>query len=287
MTASESRYILTLSCPPQVGILARLGQCLADHGAHTRELAHFADADETRFFLRTEITVAGADSERARLEADLAALAGELAMDWSLHGATVRPRLLVLVSQHGHCLNDLLYHHRSGSLPAEVAAVASNHETFRETVEWHGLPFYYLPITPETKAEQEDRIRALIDDHAADFVILARYMQILSEAFTQRYQGRLVNIHHALLPSFKGANPYRRAWERGVKMIGATAHFATADLDEGPIIDQGVARVDHKHSPEDLERVGNDVERSVLTRAVRALATRRVFLHGQRTIVFG
>jgi len=207
-------------------------------------------------------------------------------MDWALHDAERRPRLLVLVSQHGHCLNDLLYRHHSGLLPAQVAAVASNHETFRDQAAWHGLPFHHLPVTPETKPQQEAEIHALVERYQADFIVMARYMQILSDDFTARYPGRIINIHHALLPSFKGANPYRRAWERGVKMIGATAHFATAALDEGPIIEQDAARVDHQHTPQDLAGVSRDIERTVLARAVGYVAEHRVLLNGQRTVVF-
>ncbi len=286
MTANHPRYILTLSCPERVGILGRLGRFLEGHEAYAREIAHFGDQSSCRFFFRADIELRGADGDGERLQRDFAGLADELEMAWSLRAIEDRPRLLVLVSQHGHCLNDLMYHHRSGLLSGDVVAVGSNHETFRRHVEWHDLPFHYLPITPGTKPQQEDELDRLVSGYRADYIILARYMQILSDEFTARHHGRVVNIHHALLPSFKGANPYRRAWERGVKMIGATAHFATADLDEGPIIEQGVERVDHKHTPADLTDVGRTVERTVLTRAVNWVAEQRVLLNGQRTVVF-
>ena len=286
MTATRPRYILTLSCPERVGILARLGHFLEEHEAYAREIAHFGDQSSCRFLFRADIELRSAMSDGDKLERDFAALADELEMTWSLRPAHERPRLLVLVSQHGHCLNDLMYHQRSGLLSGDVVAVGSNHQTFRRHVEWHDLPFHYLPITPETKAQQEDELDRLIAGYQADYIILARYMQILSDEFTARHHGRIVNIHHALLPSFKGANPYRRAWERGVKMIGATAHFATANLDEGPIIEQGVERVDHKQTPEDLTNVGRNIERTVLTRAVNWVCEQRVLLDGQRTVVF-
>jgi len=286
MSDAHRRYILTLRCPERMGILARLGQFFTDHDAYLREIAHFGDQETCRFFFRADLEIRGGDGERETLASALAPIADAFEMDWYLTAAAERPRLLVLVSQHGHCLNDLMYHHRSGLLSGDVVAVASNHETFRRHVEWHDLPFHYLPVTPDTKAQKEDELDRLITGYQADYIILARYMQILSDEMTARYPGRIINIHHALLPSFKGANPYRRAWERGVKMIGATAHFATADLDEGPIIEQDVERVDHKDTPADLTHVGRNVERTVLTRAVNWVAEQRVLLNGNRTVVF-
>ena len=287
MAEAYPRCILTLSCPERLGILAAIGRFFVDHNAYVCDAAHYGDQDNCRFFFRADVEIRDPGYDRDALAAAFEPVAQEYEMDWSLHDAGYRPRLLVLVSQHGHCLNDLLYRHRSGLLPADVVAVASNHDTFQGQVEWHGLPFHYLPVTPETKPQQETQIRELVEGYAADFIILARYMQILSDDFTARYPGRIINIHHALLPSFKGANPYRRAWERGVKMIGATAHFATAELDEGPIIEQDVERVDHQHSPRDLASVSQHVERTVLTRAVSYVAEHRVLCNEQRTVVFG
>ena len=286
MPEAYPRCILTLSCPERLGILSEIGRFFADHNAYVCDAAHFGDQDKCRFFFRAEVEIRDERYQQNALEKAFATLAQEFEMDWELHDADARPRLLILVSQHGHCLNDLLYRYRTGLLPADVVAVASNHETFRRQVGWHDLPFHYLPVTPETKPQQEAEIHELVERYRADYIILARYMQILSDDFTSRYPGRIINIHHALLPSFKGANPFRRAWERGVKMIGATAHFATADLDEGPIIEQDVERVDHQHSPKDLASVSQDVERTVLTRAVSYVAERRVLLNDQRTVVF-
>lgn len=286
MTNSYSRCILTLSCPERVGILAAIGRFFADHEAYVYDAAHFGDQSSCRFFFRGHFELRDPQHSRQTLEQAFAPLAQEFEMAWQLHEAEQRPRLLVLVSNYDHCLNELLYRYRSGWLPADIMAVASNHETFRRQVEWHDLPFHYLPITPETKPQQETELHRLIARYETDFIILARYMQILTPDFTNRYPGRIVNIHHALLPGFKGANTYQRAWERGVKIIGATAHFATAEMDEGPIIEQDVVRVDHKHTPEDLARVSQDIERTVLTRAIRYVAEHRVFLSDQRAVVF-
>lgn len=286
LSAQPQRWILTVSCPERLGILADLGAFMRDHGAYVREADHFGDQSRCRFFFRADFELRSEAHGPEALRADFASLARDYDMEWELHDATERPRLLVLVSHYGHCLNDLLYHYRSDLLPAEVVGVASNHEKFRPHVEWHGLPFHYLPVTPQTKPQQEGQIRELVEQYQAEFIILARYMQILSDEFTARYPGRIINIHHALLPSFKGANPFRRAWERGVKMIGATAHFATAELDEGPIIEQDVARVSHEHAPDDIGRISGDIERVVLTRAVSYAARRRILLNGQRTVVF-
>lgn len=283
---AHGRWILTLSCPERLGILAALGQFLRDHGAYVRDASHFGDQDKCRFFFRAEFELREEHYDHEVLARAFEPLAREYEMAWDLNDVGARPRLLILVSQYGHCLNDLLYRYRSDLLPASVVAIASNHETFRPQVEWHDLPFHYLPVTADTKVEQESRIHGLIDQYEAEFIILARYMQILSDDFTSRYSGRIINIHHALLPGLKGANPFRRAWERGVKMIGATAHFATAELDEGPIIEQDVVRVDHQHTPRDLARVSQDIERIVLTRAVSYAAERRVLLNDARTVVF-
>jgi len=286
MDDAYSRCILQLSCPERLGILAAIGQFFADHNAYVCDVAHFGDQDNCRFFFRAEVEIRDGRYDRDTLASAFETLARDYEMDWALHDAAYRPRLLILVSQYGHCLNDLLYRYRTGLLPADVVAVASNHNTFQRQVEWHDLPFHYLPVTPETKPQQETQIHDLVEHYDTDFIILARYMQILTDEFTSRYPSRIINIHHALLPSFKGANPYRRAWERGVKMIGATAHFATAELDEGPIIEQDVERVDHQHSPSDLASVSQHVERAVLTRAVSYVAQHRVLCNEQRTVVF-
>jgi len=286
MSEDKRRSILTVSCPERLGILADLGQFLRDHGAYVRDASHFGDQGKCRFFFRADFELRTEAPDLAALREAFEPVARQYGMEWELHDATERPRVLVLVSHYGHCLNDLLYNYRSDLLPADIVGVISNHETFRRQVEWHGLAFHHLPVTPETKPQQEAEIRELIEAYDAEFIVMARYMQILSDEFTASYPGRIINIHHALLPSFKGANPFRRAWERGVKVIGATAHFATADLDEGPIIEQDVARVDHGYTPDDIARVSRHIERVVLTRAVRYAAQRRILLNGERTVVF-
>jgi len=212
-------------------------------------------------------------------------IAEQFSCDWSICDASQPLKTLIMVSQHDHCLNDLLYRHRSNQLPIEITGVVSNHEKTRDLVENHGLPFHYLPITKETKATQEAQVREVITNTDSEMIIMARYMQILSEEFCSDYAGRVINIHHSFLPGFKGARPYQQAYERGVKIIGATAHFATADLDEGPIITQDIAPVDHSDTPHKMQAMGRDTESRVLARAVKQYAERRIFLNGKRTII--
>lgn len=211
---------------------------------------------------------------------------GEFALNWSINDVSLRNKLLIMVSKQGHCLNDLLYRVRTGALPAEIPVVVSNHEDLRSLVEWHEIPFHHVPVTPETKPQAEDRLRELVEIYAADTVVLARYMQILSDSLCKDLEGKAINIHHSLLPSFKGARPYFQAHARGVKVVGATAHYVTGDLDEGPIIEQDFARVDHKHSAEDLTALGRDLEAVALARAVTAHVEHRVLLNGSKTVVF-
>jgi formyltetrahydrofolate deformylase len=207
-------------------------------------------------------------------------------MDWDLHDPAVRPRVLIMVSRFGHCLNDLLYRRETGTLPIDVAAIVSNHTDFAGLARWNNVPFHHVPVTPDTRGQAEDALRALLARYAVDLVVLARYMQVLSDELCAELAGRAINIHHSFLPSFKGARPYHQAHARGVKLIGATAHYVTAALDEGPIIEQEVARVDHSQRPEDLVAAGRDVECQALARAVRWHAEHRVLLNGDRTIVF-
>jgi formyltetrahydrofolate deformylase len=207
-------------------------------------------------------------------------------LDWQLIRSDDRPKLLIAVSKGSHCLNDLLHRWHTGNLPVDIVGVVSNHPDLRALTEWHNIPYHHLPVTADTKAAQEAQLLALVEQSGTDYLILARYMQVLSPNLTERLAGRCINIHHSFLPSFKGARPYHRAHERGVKLIGATAHFVTSDLDEGPIIEQAVERVDHRATEQDLIRIGRDIEAQVLARAVRWTAERRVFLNGLRTIVF-
>jgi len=286
MSREPHRLTLSLSCPERSGLLEMIGRIVAETGAHAREARHFDDPDTARFFLRMEIEHRDPPAGwREQTEARLAAAATEWHLDWTLTSPADKPRVVVLASKTAHCLGDLLYRWAGGMLPVEIVAVISNHDDNRRLVEWHGLPYHHLPVTEGREAEQEAAVRERVAAAEPDLVVLARYMRILSEDFCEAYSGRLINIHHALLPALKGAYPYERAHERGVKMIGATAHFVIPALDEGPIIEQDVDRVDHTHRPADLKRVGLDVERRVLTRAVRWFAEGRVFRNGQRTVV--
>jgi formyltetrahydrofolate deformylase len=273
-----------LSCPDRIGIVAAVAGFLADRQGNILASAQFDDRLSNRFFMRVQFEIVGVDKER--LEGEFKTIADRFAMDWQLTDATVRPRLLILVSKFGHCLNDLLYRYGSGLLKAEIPAIVSNHRDFYRLAASYDVPFHHLPVTAATKAAQERKLVELIAEERIDCVVLARYMQVLSPDLCAQLSGRAINIHHSFLPSFKGAAPYSQAHLRGVKLIGATAHYVTADLDEGPIIEQDVTRVDHTMNPDDLMAAGRDVECSVLARAVRFHVERRVLLNGHRTVVF-
>ncbi|MEU8271529.1 formyltetrahydrofolate deformylase [Sphaerisporangium sp. NPDC049002] len=279
----SSEYVLTLSCPDRPGVVAAVSGLLAARGCNITESQQFGDAVEGRFFMRVQFTAALPEDE---LRAALTALAPEFAMELRLHDLAVRPRVLVMVSKLGHCLNDLLYRMRSGLLEIDIVAVVSNHPDLRPLTQSYGIDYHHLPVAQETKPRQEAEVLTLVEHYRADLVVLARYMQVLSEDLCSKLSGKVINIHHSFLPSFKGAKPYHQAHSRGVKLIGATAHYVTADLDEGPIIEQEVARVNHTHSPEDLAAMGRDVERLALSRAVRWHAEQRVLLDGHKTVVF-
>ena len=280
----HSGAVLTLSCPDRVGIIHAVAGFLAERGVNIEESQQFV-SPEGRFFMRVHATLPSGGSV-ASLREEAGRLSAGLDMDYEVHDAARKPRLLLLVSKLGHCLNDLLYRVRTESLHAEVAAVVSNHPDFSELVGSFGLPFHHLPVTPETRTEQEGRILDLVRELDVDLVVLARYMQILGPGLAGALAGRAINIHHSFLPSFKGARPYHQAYARGVKLIGATAHYVTAALDEGPIIEQEVARVDHSHSPEDLVTIGRDIECAALARAVGWHVEHRVMLNGATTVVF-
>ncbi|MCC5577855.1 MULTISPECIES: formyltetrahydrofolate deformylase [Microtetraspora] len=276
-------YVLTLSCPDRPGVVAAVSGLLARHGCNITESQQFGDPVANRFFMRVQFT-GGLPLDDLRTA--FAALTPEFGMDLQLFDQAVKPRVLVLVSKFDHCLNDLLYRARSGLLDIEIVAVASNHPDLRPLTQSYGIDYHHLPVTPETKPRQEAEILALVDHYQADLVVLARYMQVLSEDLCAKLAGRVINIHHSFLPSFKGAKPYHQAYARGVKLIGATAHYVTHDLDEGPIIEQEVARVNHTHSPDDLAAIGRDLERQALARAVRWHAEHRVLLDGHKTVIF-
>jgi len=288
MTSAPNDYILTLSCPDRMGIVHRISGLLLSHEGNIIDAQQFGDEQTGRFFLRVHFALGAHASDSAinDVRSDMAATAEAFDMQWQIHGAKDKAKLLILVSKQGHCLNDLLFRVHSGQLNAEVAAVVSNHRDFEPLVRSHGVAFHHLPVTADTKGEQEAQILELVEQLNIDLVVLARYMQILSGDLCRALAGRAINIHHSFLPSFKGAKPYYQAHARGVKIIGATAHYVTPDLDEGPIIEQDIERVDHALSVRDLTRVGSDVESLVLARAVKGHIEHRILLNDSRTVVF-
>ncbi|REE98655.1 formyltetrahydrofolate deformylase [Thermomonospora umbrina] len=277
-------HILTLSCPDRPGIVAAVSGLLAERGCNILESQQYGDPATGRFFMRVQFSTEGTTGDALR--AALADLAPGFDLDWRLDDATARTRVLIMVSKAGHCLNDLLYRQRSGLLDIDIVAVASNHPDLRPLTQSYGIDYHHLPIGPGGKGAQETEVLALVEHYDVELVVLARYMQVLSDDLCGRLPGRIINIHHSFLPSFKGARPYHQAHARGVKLIGATAHYVTAALDEGPIIEQEVARVDHTHGPGDLMAVGRDMECLALARAVRWHGEHRVLLNGDKTVVF-
>ena len=282
---SRPDHILVLSCPDRPGIVYRVSGLLYERGCSILDAQQYGDPDSGRFFLRVHFDLPE-DASIEDVRSAMAAVGSDFGMDWALHDCARRARLLVLVSRQGHCLNDLLFRVGSGQLAVDIAAVASNHRDFEALCGSYGVPFHYLPVDARTRERQEDALLQLVEQQGIDLVVLARYMQILSPRLCEALAGRAINIHHSFLPSFKGARPYHQAHDRGVKLIGATAHYVTPDLDEGPIIEQDVARVDHAMSPRELVRVGSDTESLVLARAVRRHVEHRILLNGQRTVVF-
>jgi len=278
--------LLKLACPDRVGLLARLTNFVAGQGGNLLEVHQYTDPLTKWFFTRMAIDSDTLGMDTASLRETFRPLGEELQAEWTIREEERPLRVVILVSKIGHCLADLLWRAQSGELPMEIPLVISNHEDFRSMVEKQGVPFAYVPIGKETKAQDFARMRAVLREAKADLVVLARYMQILPPELCQEMPGRIINIHHSFLPSFVGANPYRRAYDRGVKLIGATCHYVTPDLDEGPIIEQEVSRVEHFHSPEDLLRLGRDCERLALARGVRYHLHDRVLIHGNKTIVF-
>lgn len=278
--------LLKLSCPDHVGLLARITAFIAAHGGNLDEVHQFTDLEAEWFFARMAIETNTLRVPLATLRAEFSPLAAEIGANWSLRHEGEKMRVVLMVSKLGHCLADLLWRWRSGELGCDIAGVIGNHGDFREVVEREGIPFHHVPVNAANKAEAFARIEELWSEASADLVVLARYMQIVPPDLCERWAGRIMNIHHSFLPSFVGANPYHRAWERGVKCIGATCHYVTGDLDEGPIIEQEVVRVEHFHSPDDLLRIGRDCERQALARGVRWHLMDRVLMHGKRTVVF-
>ncbi|WP_137134180.1 formyltetrahydrofolate deformylase [Rhizobium sp. FKY42] len=278
-------YLLNVSCPSKRGIVAAVSSFLAENGCSIVDSSQFDDLETGQFFMRVRFVIEST-RELQDIETGFASVGQAFAITYAFHDSETKMKAVVMVSRFGHCLNDLLYRVRIGALPIEIVAVISNHMDYQKAVVNADIPFHHIPLTKENKPVAEARIMSVIEDTGAELVILARYMQILSDDMCRKMSGRIINIHHSFLPSFKGANPYKQAYERGVKLIGATSHYVTADLDEGPIIEQDVVRVTHAQNAEDFVSLGRDVEAQVLARAVHAHAKKRVFLAGNKTIVF-
>ncbi|WJR76338.1 formyltetrahydrofolate deformylase [Bradyrhizobium sp. NP1] len=284
---TDHQYVLTLSCPDRPGIVSAVSTFLAHNGQNILDAQQFDDVETQNFFMRVVFTAADLAVELSALQTGFTAIAERFAMTWQMRERASRRRVMLLVSTSDHCLVDILYRWRTGELEMIPTAIVSNHprETYKH-LDFGEIPFHYLPVTRETKQDQEAQIWRLVQDTKTDLVVLARYMQILSDDLSEKLSGMSINIHHSFLPGFKGAKPYHQAHARGVKLIGATAHYVTSDLDEGPIIDQDVERISHRDMPEDLVRKGRDIERRVLARAIRYHLADRVLLNGRKTVVF-
>ncbi len=286
MAKASTSYVLTITCPDTVGIVAAVAGYLRDQNYFVEESSHFGDRETDNFFSRTRFSTNGGAWSEDTFRNGFKNISDEFSMQWEVHDTSRLPRVIIMVSKHEHCLNDLLYRYRTGALRIEIPAIVSNHDDLRSLAEWHGLPYHHVPVTTDNKADAELQLLDIIKDTQADLIVLARYMQIFSDDLCTQLAGRAINIHHSFLPGFKGANPYQQAHDRGVKLIGATAHYVTSDLDEGPIIEQVVERVDHTHDVDGMTAIGRDVEAITLARAVRYHIDHRVFLNGKRTVVF-
>lgn len=282
----KPQFVLSLSCPDRPGIVHRVSGFLIDQSANILEAAQFSDVGSGRFFMRVQFECAEVGLSATTLTERFESTAQSLSMQANFFALATRVRTLLMVSKQGHCLNDLLFRHKSGQLPIDIPAIVSNHPDYYQLAASYNIPFFHLPVTADTKPQQEAKIREIIAEKQIDLVVLARYMQVLSPELCTHLAGRAINIHHSFLPSFKGARPYFQAYDRGVKLIGATAHYVTTDLDEGPIIEQDVARVNHSMSAEALTVAGSDLECTALARAVKWHAQHRVLLNGNRTVIF-
>jgi len=283
---TQRRYSLTASCPDRVGIVARVATFLADNQGWIVETSHHADFDAARYFMRIEILADSLSFDIEELRRRFTPIADEFKMDWRITDSALKKRVVILVSEQEHCLRDLLARWQSKELGIDIPCVISNHETLRGLVEWHGIPFHQVPVDPANKRAAFAEIIRLFEHYNGDLMVLARYMQILDDALCRAYAGRIINIHHSFLPSFAGAKPYHQAYQRGVKLIGATCHYVTAELDAGPIIEQDTVRIDHSDAVEDLVRYGRDIEKAVLARGLRYVIEDRVLLNGNRTVIF-
>ncbi|MBI5435967.1 MAG: formyltetrahydrofolate deformylase [Nitrosomonadales bacterium] len=286
---SARRYTLTLSCPDRVGIVAAVSGFVAQHNGWIVEASYHTDQETRRFFMRQEILADSLPFDVVEFHARFSELAGKFNMDWRVSDSAQKKRVVILVSKQDHCLNDLLHRWRSGELQVDIPCVISNHEDLRGFVEWHGIPFHYVPMQDKAghdKSTAFEKIAALFEQQQGDTLVLARFMQILPPSLCQRYAGRVINIHHSFLPSFAGARPYHQAYQRGVKLIGATCHYVSEELDAGPIIEQDTMRIDHGDTVEDMVRYGKDIEKAVLARGLRYHVEDRVLVCGNKTIVF-
>ena len=281
-----SDIVLTFSCSDKLGIVAAVANLFATQGFNIRESSQFEDKYTQRFFMRTVFESCKGRKSLSDIKSSFAPLAQDYAMTWGIYDKNEKPKVIIAVSQWGHCLNHLLNSWKRGSLPIDIGGIISNHEVMSPLCQWYQIPFHYLPVSPETKQEQEQEILRIMENGGTDLLILARYMQILSNDMCQQLYGRAINIHHSFLPGFKGAKPYHQAYDRGVKLIGATAHYVTSDLDEGPIIEQAVERISHANTPEEMVEIGQDIEAIVLNRAVRWHAEHRILINGNKTVVF-
>jgi formyltetrahydrofolate deformylase len=282
----ERRYRLVLSCPDRVGIVAMVSNFISSHGGSIADANQHSDPVTGRFFMRVEISAATLPFTLAQLQEAFAPIAASFQMDWEINDSSRPKRVVLMASRESHCLADLLYRFHSKELFCDIPCVISNHDDLRSMVEWHGIPYHHVPVDPADKSPHFAEVNRLINDYEADVVVLARYMQILPPDLCDRYPHRIINIHHSFLPSFAGAKPYHQAHDRGVKLIGATCHYVTEDLDAGPIIDQDVTRISHRDLSEDMVRLGRDVEKTVLARGLRWHLEDRVLVHGNKTVVF-
>ncbi len=284
--SKSGTWIFTGSCSSRLGTVDVVTRYMAESGNYINEIHSFDDRVQEQFFLRIEFTPQNEAFSVDLFNQEFSERANSFGMKWDLSPSSQKERVAILVSKYDHCLNDLLFRVRTGQLNIEIPVIISNHPDLEPLAKWHNIPYYHLPITAETKLEQEQQILGLLEQYEIDLTVLARYMQVLSPGMCEYLDGKAINIHHSLLPGFKGARPYHQAWEKGVKMVGATAHYVNNDLDEGPIITQGIQTVDHAHYPEELISKGQDIERITLFNAVRYHVEKRVFLSGKRTVVF-
>lgn len=283
----EQTYRLVVSCPDRTGIVAKVSNFLATYNGWITEASYHADQKNGWFFMRNEIKASSIPFDLENFKTVFEPIAKEFSMSWSISDSNVKKRVVLMASKESHCLADLLHRWHSKELDAEIVAVISNHDDLRRMVEWHDIPYHHVPVDPNNKQVAFEQVSELVDSYQTDLVVLARYMQILPADLCEKYAGRVINIHHSFLPSFAGAKPYHQAYDRGVKLIGATCHYVTQDLDEGPIIEQDVIRISHSNTIEDMVRLGKDAEKNVLARGLRLHLEERVIIHENKTVVFG